>query len=122
MRYVDDFALFGDDQEELRAARRDIETYLAKLRLRIHPVKSQLFETRRGPSFLGFRVLPKQIRVRNDNLRRARRRLRAMQMAYRAGKMPLADIGNALRAWLAHLAHGDTWRLREKILNRFRFG
>lgn len=122
VRYVDDFALFGDDREELRAVRREIEAYLAGLRLRIHPVKSQLFETRRGPSFLGFRVLPNQIRVRNDNLRRARRRLRAMQAAYSAGQMPLAEVGNAVRAWLGHLAHGDTWRLREKILNGFPFG
>ncbi len=120
VRYVDDFALFGNDREALREARREMEQYLAGLRLKIHPVKSQLFETRRGPSFFGFRVLPRQIRVRNDNLRRARRHLREMQAAYRRGEMTLADISRSLQAWLAHLDHGNTWRLREKMLTQFR--
>jgi hypothetical protein len=59
---VDDFALFGDDKGQLQEARSAVEEYLGGLRLRIHPVKSQLFETRHGATFLGFRVLPDRIR------------------------------------------------------------
>lgn len=35
-----------------------IEEYLVKLKLKIHPIKSQLFETKIGASFLGFRIFP----------------------------------------------------------------
>ncbi len=63
VRYVDDFALFSDSQDFLITARQKIEEYLTTLRLKLHPVKTQLFETKYGANFLGFRVLPHQVRV-----------------------------------------------------------
>lgn len=122
LRYVDDFALFSDSRDELEDARVAIECYLAGVRLKIHPVKSQLFECRHGASFLGFRVLPKQVRVRNENLRRARRRFRKLREEYRAGRVPMACLGESLRAWAAHLDHGDTWRLRERLFTELALG
>ncbi len=44
LRYVDDFALFADDREFLAEAQQAIANYLINLRLKLHPVKSQLFE------------------------------------------------------------------------------
>lgn len=121
VRYVDDFALFSDDQSFLAEARGRIENYLAMLRLLIHPVKSQLFETLRGANFMGFRVFPNRIRVRTENLRRARRRLRHMQADYRAGALTLDELTQSLRSWIAHLEHGDTWQLRERVFNSLVF-
>jgi retron-type reverse transcriptase len=115
VRYVDDFALFSDDRRYLEEARSASEEYLAGLRLRIHPVKSQLFATRQGANFLGFRVLPDRIRVRTENLRRARRRLRRMQAMYRRGEIGVEAVTQSMRSWIAHLEHGDTWRLRERV-------
>jgi retron-type reverse transcriptase len=115
VRYVDDFVLFADDRAWLQLARQQIEEYLVRLRLKIHPVKSQIFTPSQGANFLGFRVFPDRIRVRSENLRRARRRLRRMQTAYAAGQLGQGDISQSLRSWIAHLAHGDTWRLREQI-------
>jgi hypothetical protein len=60
----------------LADARVEIEEYLAQLRLKIHPIKSQLFETKIGANFLGFRVFSDRMRVRNSNLHHARRRLK----------------------------------------------
>jgi retron-type reverse transcriptase len=120
LRYVDDFALFSNDADFLADARVQIETYLKGLRLKIHPIKSQLFETRIGANFVGFRVLPNRIRVRNDNLRRGRIRIRKLQEDYRSGKIELEKIDRSLSSWMAHLAHGDTGRLRQKILAMMR--
>ncbi len=115
LRYVDDFALFGDDWGFLREARWLIEERLANIRLRIHPVKSQLFETRQGANFVGFRVLPDKVRVRAENLQRARKRLRLLQVRFRDGEIGLGKLTECIRSWIAHLEHGDTWRLRERI-------
>ncbi|WP_413174485.1 reverse transcriptase domain-containing protein [Anabaena azotica] len=116
VRYVDDFALFADDKEFLADARKAIENYLARLRLKIHPVKSQLFATFKGANFLGFRVLPDRIRVRTENLRRAKRRLRQIQQDYTQGKIGDKEITQSIQSWFAHLEHGDTWQLRQQIL------
>lgn len=109
VRYVDDFAIFADDREWLAAMRISLEKYLANLRLKIHPIKSQIFATRYGANFLGFRVFPGHLRVRTENLRRARRRLRRLQADYAAHRIGPQEITPSLQSWIAHLAHGDTW-------------
>jgi retron-type reverse transcriptase len=121
LRYVDDFALFSDDKRYLTEARIEIEKYLQKLRLTIHPVKSQLFETRYGANFVGFRVLPEHIRVRNDNLRRARVRIKTMQQAYGNRRLTVKKLIQRLQSWEAHLKHGDTYHLRRSIFNQYAF-
>jgi len=115
IRYVDDFALFADDWHFLDAAREEIENYLVELRLNLHPVKSQLFPTHHGANFLGFRILPNCIRVRTENLRRGRRRLRQMQKDYAQGKIDADEISQSIQSWFAHLEHGNTWQLRQQI-------
>lgn len=117
LRYVDDFVLFADDREYLQDCRDRLEAYLATLRLKIHPIKSQLSETRHGANFVGFRVLKHQIRVRNHNLRQGRKRLREMAIAHRTGQLSTKEIHQRLQSWNAHLAHGDTWQLRKTIFS-----
>ncbi|MEL6334789.1 MAG: RNA-directed DNA polymerase [Cyanobacteria bacterium J06559_3] len=121
LRYVDDFACFADDRTFLMDVRLHIEAYLTRLRLRLHPVKSQLFETRFGANFVGFRVLPDRIRVRNDNLRRARHRCRQLQEDYTAGTLSLSQLVARLRCWEAHLMHGDTQGLRRDMFDKLIF-
>lgn len=125
LRYVDDFLLFGDDWQQLAEAKGAITEYLISLRLQLHPIKTQLFETRHGINFVGFRILPLgatfpkdiRIRVRNDNLQRSRQRLKQLQHAYAAGQVDLSALVQRLHSWEAHLMHGDTYRLRRQIFN-----
>jgi retron-type reverse transcriptase len=121
LRYVDDFALFSDDHAFLSAARLAIEEHLVTLRLKIHPIKSQLFQTRQGSNFVGFRVFPDHIRVRSDNLRRSRYRLKRLQKQYRQGEIPLQILIRSLQSWEAHLKHGDTQFLRQQIFSTLIF-
>ncbi|MBH8564089.1 RNA-directed DNA polymerase [Nostoc sp. CENA67] len=117
IRYVDDFALFSNDQVFLEAAKNKIEEYLSSLRLKIHPIKSQLFETKHGANFVGFRILPNQIRIRSDNLRMARKRLRQMLLDCHEGKIEPQKLAQSIQSWVAHLKHGDTWQLRQQIFS-----
>lgn len=121
LRYVDDFAAFSDDRQALAEARVAMEDYLDTLRLKMHPIKSQLVETRHGVNFVGFRVLPDRIRVRNDNLRRARRRMKRLQKDYETGLITLRPLVQRLQSWEAHLTHGDTYRLRRKLFDAYSF-
>ena len=121
LRYVDDFAAFSNDRQELADARVAMEEFLDTLRLKMHPIKSQLFETRHGANFVGFRVLPDRIRVRNDNLRRARKRMQQLQRDYEAGEITLNPLVQRIRSWEAHLMHADTHRLRRKVFDSYIF-
>jgi retron-type reverse transcriptase len=121
LRYVDDFALFADDWNFLAESRIAVEEYLAKLRLRVHPIKSQLFETKIGANFVGFRIFPDRIRVRNSNLHRARRRLKQLQADYATGKIDWHQVNQSMQSWFAHLEHGDTWQLKQQIFSHLVF-
>jgi retron-type reverse transcriptase len=113
--YMDDFSLFSDDRHFLSHCRQEIESYLTTLRLKIHPIKSQLVQTKHGALFVGFRVLPDRIRVRNHNLQVGRKRLKQLQIDYASGKLSSHEVAQSLQSWSAHLAHGDTWQLRQQI-------
>lgn len=121
VRYVDDFVLFGDDRDELSGARLEIEHLLRQLRLLIHPIKSQLFETKLGVDFVGYRILGDRVRVRNANLRRSRKRLRSLAARYSRGEVSVAEVTQRIRSWLAHLQHADTRRLTMDIFQNLRF-
>jgi RNA-directed DNA polymerase len=121
LRYVDDFALFADAPEPLRQAREVIGAELAELRLRLHPIKSQLRCTRHGASFVGFHVLPQRVRVRNHNLLKGRRRLKALARDVAAGHCSPEVARIRVISWNAHLAHGTTWRLRRRLFRDLPF-
>jgi len=121
LRYVDDIALFSDDRMELHEAREQLSQALAKARLRLHPIKTEVVEVRHGVNFLGFRVFPDRIRLRQENLRRARRRMHSLADEYRQGRLEWTDVCNSLQSWNAHAAYGDTWRLREQVFNSLVF-
>jgi RNA-directed DNA polymerase len=103
VRYVDDFAVFSDDRDYLEDLKSRIPVKLQEYRLHVHPVKSRITAIADGENFLGFRVFPDRIRVRNGNLRRARNRLRRLRGEYQTGTKSIAEIGDSLRSWFAHL-------------------
>lgn len=121
IRYVDDFLLFHDDKAQLHGWQAQIAAFLNNLRLQLHPRKSVVFPTRLGVEFLGFRHFTAHRRLRPANARRFHRKLEQMAAAYTAGNLPLAKVNESVQSWVAHAAHGDTWRLRQKMLGGVRF-
>lgn len=115
VRYVDDFALFAASREALEQARAVIDQELTRLRLRLHPLKTQIRRTADGASFVGFFVKPGRVRVRNHNLIHGRRRLRRHARAVETGQCSPASARQSLLSWNAHLAHGHTLRLRRRL-------
>jgi retron-type reverse transcriptase len=116
LRYVDDFALFGDDPAVLVGWRSRIELYLAGRRLKLHPRKTKILPCTEPAQFLGFELhADGRRRLPNDNVRRFRNRLRGLRDRWRAGTIGDQDVRARVSAWIAHAEHADTWRLRHSI-------
>ncbi|MBK8261125.1 MAG: RNA-dependent DNA polymerase [Nannocystis sp.] len=118
VRYCDDILVFDDDPGRLREAMARLHGRAAELRLRLHPDKTRLHRTSDPVSFIGF-VLRRRgdavnIRLRHDNVRRMRRRVGVLKAEFAAGGLPVAEVTQRLRAWLAHAAHGHTRALLER--------
>lgn len=116
LRYMDDFVLFCDDKAQLQAWRTAIQGFLERhLRLVLHPKKSVVFPVTEGIDFCGFRIFPTHRRLRRSSVRRFVKRFRRQREAYRSGKLRLEEMTISMRSWIAHAAHGDTWRLRRRL-------
>lgn len=117
LRYVDDFALFADDVATLVAWRGRIEAFLAQRRLKLHPVKTLILDTREPATFLGYDLLADgKRRVPEEGVRRFRNRLRGMIDQVRAGTMTRVEAHAKITAWRAHADFANAARLQRAIL------
>jgi RNA-directed DNA polymerase len=121
VRYCDDFTLFAADKATLHHWRGEVIGFLQTLRLTLHEERAQVFRAKNGINFLGWRLFPHYRRLRRENVRHAVRRLRQQQAAYACGALGLDELTASVRAWLAHAAHGQTYRLRRRMMGRFVF-
>ena len=116
VRYVDDFALFHDDPDQLAEWRERIERFLEGRRLLLHPAKTHVAPTAEPATFLGFVLLPGgRRRLPEENVRRFRNRLRGLRDRWRHGTVTQVEVEQRVRAWIAHAEHAQTWRLRRAI-------
>ena len=120
-RYVDDFVLFDDDKNALGGMKRAVEEFLLAWRLNLHPRKSRVYRTADGVTFLGWRIFPGRARLVRENVVRFRRRLNRMRQAFASGEIGWNEVRPRVQAWIAHAAHGDTWRLRQQIFGQCPF-
>jgi retron-type reverse transcriptase len=116
VRYADDFLLFDDHPTRLVEMLEQVRAVLAGLRLVVHPRKSRIYRTSDGFPFLGWQVSSSRLRLARRNVIAFKRRGRLMQHDFASGRLDAAGVRARLRAWIAHAAHGDTWRLRERVL------
>ena len=116
LRYVDDFALFHDDREQLQDWRQRISEYLEGRRLRLHPRKTVVLDAGYRAPFLELILLPGGYRrLSEENVRRFRNRLRGLRDRWHAVRVEREEVIQHVRAWIAHAEHADTWRLRQSI-------
>lgn len=115
LRYMDDLVVVDRDRLHLRRAWRDLADTFAQHGLAMNP-KTTIFAAHAGVPFVGYRVWADRVRVLQASLRRFRRHLRTFAHALRRGAMTWAEVLMRIRSWLAHAAHADSWRVRERLL------
>ena len=121
IRYCDDFVLLNDDKSWLHEAKAKSADYLASLRLKLHPRKCTVFLTSLGTDFLGYRIFPTHRLLRRENIERAKRRLKRLQVEYGRGNIPIEKVSQSVRSWIAHASWADTYGLRKQIFRELVF-
>jgi len=120
VRYCDDFLVFDDDRDRLRATRAAIESLLRRLRLEVHPNETFVKPTSVGVDFLGYRIRREGIRLLPASISRANARLGVQARALRAGHAARGDVRASVVSWRAHTLHANATALRETLLARHR--
>lgn len=118
VRYMDDFALLADDKHVLKDALARLEEFVrGELRLELKARATILAPVSQGLPFLGWRVYPGAARLRPENARRTRRRLRQRRWELRCGIRAPKSYADAVRSVVEHLSHGDTSELRRSVVD-----
>jgi RNA-directed DNA polymerase len=116
LRYVDDFALFGRDPQQLQAWRQQIAGWLARRRLSLHPHKTFVASTAEPATFLGLELHAGGLRrLPAANVARFRARLQALRMQWRLQRLSAQDVRLRVGAWIAHARHAHSAGLRHAL-------
>ena len=117
LRYMDDFAVFGDSKSELAAIKKEIAGFLSgRLQLELKEKKSVVLRAENGMSFLGFRLFPCYRRLTGANVAKFVKNFKALRAGWLAKTVSFQKMKDSVRAWVAHAEHGNTWNLRTKLL------
>ncbi len=111
LRYVDDFLLFGEDRQSLRAEGGRCREFLAGQGLEIHPDKYRMCRTGDGVDFCGFVVRADgRVKIRGAGVRRFARRMKRLRSQAARGEIGWGEVGNSVKGWVAHAEHAQSWR------------
>jgi hypothetical protein len=115
-RYMDDFVLFGDAKDTLRAVHERVQVFVRDtLRLRLKERATILAPAAEGLPFLGFRIYRGTLRLRPENLRRTRARIRRREWEFRTGRIGARALADSIRSVTTHLSAGSTLSLRRSL-------
>jgi RNA-directed DNA polymerase len=119
VRYMDDFILFSNNPISLQQSLGQIQQFLAEeLQLRIKPKSIQLNKTLCGIPFLGYRVYPRLLRVRNENLKRCLKGIKRTEKEYVKGKISSERLYQSTRSRLGFIGYANSSRLLYSIWGR----
>ncbi|MFH1233668.1 MAG: reverse transcriptase domain-containing protein [Patescibacteria group bacterium] len=118
IRYMDDFIILGDNKEGLGCFKEKVKRFLKEcLKLDAHPKKCNILPTRCGIDFLGYIVFKNFRLLRKSSVKRFTKRMKFYRKRVLGGKMPLEKFSQSLNSWLSYAKFGNSWRLREHLIN-----
>ena len=113
-RYCDDFILFSNDKKFLHECRKKIETFLRD-ELMLEFSKAQVFSTKQGVDFCGYRHFGKYVLVRKNTAKRMKRRFRKIEKKLAEPDCNLQEIEGSVASGNGLMKHACAHHLRESV-------
>lgn len=119
VRYMDDFVLWHNDRERLKAALADVSRYVHdRLNAEFKPPRRNASD--RGLPFLGYLILPHHIRLTQRSKRRYIHKLSLVHERYATGLWSEAECQRRAASLTAFTGHADADTLRRAFMARLR--
>lgn len=118
VRYMDDFVILLNSKEECKLYREKIEIFLDSLKLKLNP-KTAYFKNEDGVNFCGYKLFNDKILLKNKNKTRLKRWFRKLQKMYSNDEITLEEITRKIPSIRGYLKHCKSYRLYEKMIERF---
>jgi retron-type reverse transcriptase len=118
LRYMDDFILFGPDKDQLHLLKAKISDFLSGiLLLELKEESTLVAPCSVGVPFLGFRIFPGHIRIKNENKNRWLKNLKKRVREFEEGLIEEEKYSRCLISMTEHLKIADTYRFRRKVFH-----
>lgn len=119
LRYTDDFVLFSNSKTSLHLLHSEICAFLQKeLKLELKEEATIIAPVSEGIPFLGFRIFPNIIRIKNENKKRLIRKMKSRNKEFMEGKISNEKYSQSLNSMTEHLKVGNTYHLRKDIFHK----
>ncbi len=115
VRYMDDFVVWSADKAGLLAVREEIKGFL-RARLGLELKIASLNVCGRGMTFLGYRVLPEDVRLARRSRDRFRRKASQYVRLHEAGVWDEAELACHMEPLLAFVRRGASRSFRERVI------
>ena len=118
VRYVDDFILILNTKEECKEVRKKIENFLdKKLKLKLNK-KTHYFKITEGVNFLGYKIFPNYILLKNSNKKKIYKTIRGYNKMFNGPNFEPKKVTMSLNSLIGHAKNADTYNLVKDVLNR----
>lgn len=116
VRYMVDMVFFANEKDRLKEILKLSEEFLgSRLKLTIKP-SSIIINTRiHGLSFLGFRVFPAIIQVKNKNIKRMKKNIKQKEWEFERGNISEEKLSQSVNSIIEFIKTADSARLRQRI-------
>lgn len=120
-RYMDDFYILSDSQEELENIWSWLKSYLPSIGLELNP-KTAIFDS--SVDYLGFTFKMTAsgkivMRLRKDKVKTQKHRVRKLAALLGAGKVTAEYAAESYNGWREHATHGDCGNVIKAMDKRF---
>lgn len=117
IRYADDFVILNSEVESLREILQKAKQFLSrKLGLSIHPDKIFLKKFSAGLEWVGYKIFPHYVILKQATRKRMMGKLKQHQYELKAGRTSYFQYGKSLNSYLGQLKHCAGYNLSKKIL------
>lgn len=116
VRYMDDMVAFSSSNEYLKKMLKKMEIFLADcLGLALNYRATFLNSRMHGLPFLGFRLFPNLIRIKQENLQRMQKRMQKRMLEFQKDLILEEKFVMSMRSMFEHMGFADSYRLRRSI-------
>ncbi len=120
IRYVDDFVILHENEEQLEIWKEQINEFLKKrLDIELHQDKSRIINLKNGVTFLGFRIFNHHMLLRKANMNKFDNTFKELKALYRENQVTREKVVECLEGWLEYSSHANTFKYRREIIKNF---
>jgi RNA-directed DNA polymerase len=117
VRYCDDFVILCDSQSEAQEAYEQVQAWMEKHALQLHPQKSRIGDCRipgEGFDFLGYRFEAGRREVRRKSLRALKDRIRShtRRNCGKSLRQVIDTLNPLLRGWFGYFRHAHIYTFK----------